>query len=80
MDNKIKKLVELVFEDVPYSLEISKAQKNIKIALNAEYASLCTKMKKHEAMEEIMSNYGKLSDMAELAGYSREDAENYFKV
>ena len=40
MDNKIKKLVELVFEDVPYSLEISKAQKNIKIALNAEYASL----------------------------------------
>ena len=34
-------------------------------------------MKKHEAMEEIMSNYGKLSDMAELAGYSREDAEKW---
>lgn len=77
MEKWIKKFVAMYFDDIPYSEEISKAQKNIENALHSEFDKLSEDSSKGDAMEEIVSKYGRLSDMAELAGYSAESAQKW---
>lgn len=77
MSNRINNLVELFFEDIPYSEEVVKAQEDIRAALDLEYRKFCEESSENTAFEMILEKYGKLSDMAILAGYSDEDARNW---
>ena len=74
MDKKTDKLADLVFEDIPYSPESSEAQEKINTALDEKYRELCEKMTEGEATDKILSEYGTLTKMAELAGYTQEQA------
>lgn len=75
MNSRISNLVEIVFDDIPYSLEASEAQEKIESALEAEYIKLCEDRTEGEAIDELLSEYGKLAKMAQLAGYSDEQAK-----
>ncbi|MDE6425527.1 MAG: hypothetical protein K2K89_05255 [Ruminococcus sp.] len=75
MNSRISNLVEIVFDNIPYSLETSEAQENIESALEAEYIKLCEDRTEGEALDELLSEYGKLTKMAQLAGYSDEQAK-----
>ncbi len=77
MDKHITRLVEMFFEEIPYSMEVMKAQERIRAALEREYQKLCRENAAHVAFEILLSRYGTLSDMAVLAGYSVEDAEGW---
>ncbi len=76
-DRKIISIVDLMFDDIPYSEEVVQAQEKIQKALNNEFNTL--KANKHEdaALEELLSKYGRLSQMAQLAGYPAEIAEKW---
>lgn len=75
MSNKITYLVGLMFDDIPYSTETSEAQKKIEAALYKKYSELCKIKSEGEALDDILSKYGQLSQMAELAGYSPKQAK-----
>ncbi|MCI8549944.1 MAG: hypothetical protein HFI68_05015 [Lachnospiraceae bacterium] len=77
MNRRLRNLVELYFEDIPYSLEIIKAREDIAAALEREYRKLEKEKPGQPAFEEIAGRYGKLSDMARLAGYTKEDAARW---
>ncbi len=78
MDRRIKNLVDIYFEDVPYSLEVIKAREVIEAALIGEYRRLLKEGREASAaFEEIVEKYGKLSGMAELVGYTKEDAARW---
>ena len=77
MEKWIKNFVDMYFDDIPYSEEISKAQEKIEDALHSEFDKLSENRSKDDAMEEIVSKYGRLTDMAELAGYSAESVEKW---
>ncbi len=77
MNSRISNLVEIVFDDIPYSLEVSEAQEKIESALEAEYIKLCKDRTEGEALDELLSEYGKLTKMAQLAGYSDEQAKTW---
>ena len=72
MDKRIKNLVEMYFDDIPYSEEVMQAQQKIETALNEKFEKMLVDKSKDEALEEIVGKYSKLSDMAELAGYQAE--------
>lgn len=80
MDKRIVKLVELYFEDIPYSEEIIKAQRDIESALNFEYERLQEEKTDDTIFEALVKKYGKLSDMAVLAGYSAEDVGKWRSI
>jgi len=75
MCSKITYLVGLMFDDIPYSIETSEAQKKIEYALYEKYSELCKIKSEGEALDDILSKYGKLSQMAELAGYSSKQTK-----
>ncbi|MCI8506492.1 MAG: metallophosphoesterase family protein [Lachnospiraceae bacterium] len=79
MEKRIKNLVDLYFEDVPYSLEVIKAREVIEAALFGEYRRFLKEHPEGEAFEEVVESYGKLSCMAELVGYKEEDAVRWRK-
>ena len=76
-NRKIKAVVDMMFDDIPYSEEVTQAQEKIEIALNAEYDKIKADRHEDEALEELLGRYGKLSQMAELAGYPAESAEKW---
>lgn len=76
-NRKIKTVVDMMFDDIPYSEEISKAQDKIEHALNAEFDKLKGDRHEDEALEELLGKYGRLSQMAELAGYPADSAEKW---
>lgn len=77
MEKRIERLVELLFDDIPYSEEVSQAQDKIRASLNTEFEKLSATMSKDTAFEELLKQYGRLSDMAVLAGYTAETAEKW---
>ena len=66
----------MMFDDIPYSEEVVEAQEKIKAALNEEFDKIKAGKLEDEALEELLGRYGKLSQMAELAGYPADSAEN----
>lgn len=73
-NSRIRTLVQLVFEDIPYSPEASEAQEKIEAALSAKYAALRGEHSEGEALDMLLADSGKLTDMAALAGYTEEQA------
>ena len=74
MDHRIRQLTGLVFEDIPYSPETAAAEEQIAAALDKAYTERAAETTPDEALDEIISKYGRLSDMAALAGFSPEQA------
>ena len=74
MDQRIRRLVGLLFEDIPYSPETAAAEEQIAAALDQKYTERAAETSPDAALDEIISRYGKLSDMAALAGFSPEQA------
>ena len=68
---KIKAIVDMLFEDIPYSEEVIGAQDKIEAALNTEYDKLKAGRHEDEALEELLAGYGRLSQMAQLASEHR---------
>lgn len=73
-NSKISSLVQLVFDDIPYSPEASEAQSKAEAALSERYAELCRDMPEGEATDTILAEYGSLTKMSALAGYTEEQA------
>ncbi len=74
---KIKAVIDLMFDDIPYSEEVVEAQKKIETALNAEFDNIKEGKHEDEALEDLLGKYGRLSQMAELAGYPADIAEKW---
>lgn len=74
MDKRTDQLADLIFDDIPYSPEASQAQEKITKALDEKYQELCSDLSEGEAMDKLLSDYGSLTKMAELAGYTGEQA------
>lgn len=77
MEKRIINFIDMFFEDIPYSDEVFQAQKKIEKILNTEYEKLYIETSRDIALEMIVKKYGKLSDLAVLAGYSSEVAEKW---
>lgn len=77
MNKRIHELVELYFDGIPYSAETETAKDDIEAALELEYKSSAETVGNSAALEEIVSHYPKLSDMAVLAGYSADKIEEW---
>ena len=78
-NRKIKTVVDMLFDGIPYSEEVNKAQLKIEESLNAEYDKTKADRHEDEVLEDMLSKYGKLSKMAELAGYPPESADKWRK-
>ncbi|MBO4524216.1 MAG: hypothetical protein J5723_05980, partial [Ruminococcus sp.] len=78
-NRKIKTVVDMLFDGIPYSEEVNKAQLKIEESLNAEYNKIKADRHEDEALEDLLSKYGRLSKMAELAGYPSESADKWRK-
>lgn len=76
-NRKIKAVVDMMFDDIPYSEETLQAQDKIKAALGAEFDKIKEGRHEDEALEELLGRYGRLSQMAELAGYPVDSAEKW---
>ncbi len=71
---KIKAVVDMVFDDIPHSPETGEAQERIEAAVAEKYEKLCVDRSEGEAVDALLLEYGTLTKMAELAGYSKEQA------
>ena len=69
METPFKALVDLYFEDIPYSAEVVQAREKIEAALNDELTRRLAEKPRSEALEELLAQYGRLSALAVLAGY-----------
>jgi len=78
-NRKIKAVVDMMFDDIPYSEEVTQAQDKITQALNTEFDRIKADRHEDEALEELLGRYGRLSQMAELAGYSADSADKWRK-
>lgn len=76
-NRKIKAIIDMMFDDIPYSEEVVQAQEKIEDALNTEFNKIKANRHEDEALEELLGKYGKLSQMAELAGFSADDAKKW---
>ena len=65
-NRKIKAVVDMKFDDIPYSEEVSEAQSKIETALNTEFDKIKADRHEDEALEELLGRYGRLSEMAKL--------------
>jgi len=74
MDKRTNQLIDMVFRDIPYSPETSEAQKKICSKLAEKYQELCETHSDGEATDRILSEYGSLAKMAQLAGYTEEQS------
>ncbi|MBR1863664.1 MAG: metallophosphoesterase [Ruminococcus sp.] len=73
-NRKIESIVEVLFDDIPYSPEASEAQSRIETSLTEKYEKLCRDRSEGEATDTLLSEYGSLTKMARLAGYTEEQA------
>ncbi len=78
-NRKIKAVVDMMFDDISYSDEVNEAQPKIEAALNTEFDKIKADKHEDEALEEMLEKYGKLSQMAELAGYPADIADKWRK-
>lgn len=78
-NHKIKNIVAMMFEDIPYSEEVVEARKKIETALETEFDKIKADRHEDEVLEELFEKYGKLSQMAELAGYPIDSADKWRK-
>lgn len=76
-NRKIKAVVDMIFDDIPYSEEVNEAQSKIEAALNTEFDKIKAGRHEDEALEELLGHYGSLSQMAVLAGYPAESADKW---
>lgn len=76
-NRKIKAVVDMMFDDIPYFEEVMQAQDKITRALNTEFDKIKADRHEDEALEELLGRYGKLSQMAELTGYPADSAEKW---
>ncbi|MBR6994503.1 MAG: hypothetical protein IKH96_00640 [Ruminococcus sp.] len=76
-NRKIKAVVDMMFDDIPYSEEVTQAQGKIETALNVEFDRIKADRHEDEALEELLARYGRLSQMAELAGFPADSAEKW---
>lgn len=74
MDKRTDQLVSMVFDDIPYSPEAAEAQERIGKALDEKYRKLCETSSEGEAMDMVLTEYGQLTKLAGLAGYTEEQA------
>jgi hypothetical protein len=79
LNRKIKAVVDMMFDDISYSDEVNEAQLKIEIALNTEFDKIKADKHEDEALEELLGKFGKLSQMAELAGYPADSADKWRK-
>ena len=79
LNRKIKAVVDMMFDDISYSDEVNEAQIKIEIALNTEFDKIKADKHEDEALEELLGKFGKLSQMAELAGYPADSADKWRK-
>ena len=70
---KIRTLIEMVFDNIPYSDEVVAAQRKIESALHAEYDG----QDSSKTADDMLEQYGSLQKLAALAGFSAEDAERW---
>lgn len=77
MKTSIKQLVDMYFDHIPYSEEVNQARAQTEDALNDEYEKLLKDMTENEAFETLAGRYGRLSQMAELAGFSPDSVERW---
>lgn len=77
MNEKIKKFLDIYFDDLPYSSEIIEVRKKIEKSLNLEYEKKLEESDKNAALEALFGEYNKLSDLAGIAGYSDEDVKRW---
>ena len=77
LNRKIKAIVGILFDDIPYSEEVNEAQSKIETALNTEFDKMKSDRHEDEALEELLGRYSRLSQMAELAGYPAESADKW---
>lgn len=77
MKASIKQLVDMYFDHIPYSEEVNQARARIEDALNDEYEKLLKGVTEDEAFETLAGRYGRLSHMAELAGFSPDSVERW---
>lgn len=73
-NRKIHSFVDLMFDSIPYTDEVSEAQPKIESAMNAEFDKIRGDRPEDEALEDLLAKHGSLSGMASLAGYSADSA------
>lgn len=61
LNRKIKTVVDMVFDDIPYSEEVAEAQSKIETALNNELDKIKAGRHEDEAIEELLRDYGRLA-------------------
>ena len=76
-NRKIKAVLDMMFDDIPYSEDVTQAHEKIEAALNAEFDKIKNDRREDEALEELLGKYGRLSQMAELAGYPVDNAKKW---
>ncbi len=74
---RIRRLVSLYFEGVPFSAQTMEAQRAIQAALEGELDRLPPELSQETAFETVVQRYPRLSDMAALAGYDPKEAESW---
>lgn len=80
MNNCVKNLVEVYFKEIPFSAKTVKAKKDIEAALDKEYEQLKVSIGEENALDELILKYPRLVDMARLAGYTKNDCENWRRL
>ena len=56
-NRKIKAVVDMMFDDIPYSEEVTQAQEKIETALNTEFDKIKADRHEDEALEELLGRY-----------------------
>lgn len=77
---RVNKLVELFFEEIPFSHETAAAKEKIQQALQKVYAELCETNTHGVAFEMILEQYGSLEKAGTLAGYSSETWKDFSNI
>ena len=77
MEPRIQTLIDMLFEDIPYSEETFLAQEKIKVKLNQEYNKLLETNTEGSAFEQLLNRYRSLSSVAALAGYTEERVKKW---
>ena len=77
MEPRIQTLIDMLFEDIPYSEETFLAQEKIKVKLNQEYNKLLETNTEGSAFEQLLNRYRRLTSVAALAGYTEERVKKW---
>ncbi len=75
INHKIKTLVDMIFDDIPYSEEVNEAKAKALTSLDKEYRKIKKKDREDTAFESILEKYGSLEKITKLIGLSKDAAE-----